>query len=154
MKDFTDGFFDFIFSSTTLHYIENLDQVFKNIYLLLKAGGKSIISTMHPVYTAQYPIDQMGKFPKDEDWIVKYLYKDVRSYVQPWIEYNDEVENYLSTSYHHTFGDYINAIISSGLMIESIEEPKPPIEWKEKFYKRYASYMEIPTFLIFSLMKK
>ena len=90
-----------IFSSTTSHYIKNL----------------KILSIIHLVYSAMYPIEHGDRLPEDDEWQVRYLDKAKRSYIQPWIEYNDEYENQLSKSYHYTFSDYMNAIINAGLKV-------------------------------------
>jgi len=154
LKEFQNNAYDFIFSSTTFHYLENLETIFSNISRLLKSGSKAIISTMHPVYTAQYPIADGENFPTEGDWEVRYMDKRKRSYIQPWIEFNPEIENYLSASYHHTMSDYINAIHNAGLTVERLEEPLPPIEWQNEFPSRFNSFVKTPTFLIFSLSKQ
>lgn len=145
--------FDFIFSSTTFHYIKDLIGLFINIYNALEDKGVCVLSLMHPVYTAQYPIDKNGAFPTDDEWVVRYLDKSIRSYVQPWIEYNDNIKNYLSTSYHHTIGDYLNAIIQAGFRIEKVEEPLPPESWKQTSYGRYNAFIKTPSYIILKLSK-
>lgn len=147
------GKYDFIFSSTTIHYINDLNGLFRNIYNALDEEGICIISMMHPIYTAQYPIDKNGEFPSDDEWIVRYLDKRNRAYIQPWIEYNESIENSLSSSYHYTFGDYINAIISAGLKIERVEEPYPPEKWKQNNNDRYNSFIETPSYMIIRLSR-
>ncbi len=57
------------------------------------------------------------------------------------------------SSYHHTFSDYFNAIIKAGFHILQVEEPAPPLEWKERFYNRYDSFIQTPSFLILKLVK-
>lgn len=145
--------FDFIFSSTTTHYIANLNKLFENIHNCLKTGGTCIISIIHPVYSAMYPIEHGNEFPTDDEWTVRYLDQRKRTYIQPWIEYNDEFENQLSSSYHHTFSDYVNAIINAGLKIEEIQEPLPPEEWKTTSFERYDSFITTPTYMIIKLSK-
>lgn len=144
---------DFIFSSTTFHYILDLNLLFTQLYSLLNSDGCCIISLMHPIYTAGYPIDKNGIIPSDDDWSIRYLDKNLRTYIQPWIEYNDLVDNFLSSSYHHTFSDYFNAIIKAGFHIIQVEEPTPPKEWKERFCNRYDSFIQTPSFLILKLAK-
>ncbi|WP_167958088.1 class I SAM-dependent DNA methyltransferase [Anaerosporobacter faecicola] len=153
VSDYVDKTYDLVFSSTTLHYIQNLQQFFKQLSLVMNEAGIGILSLMHPIYTSQYPIDQNGKFPRDEEWNVRYLDTSLRSYMQPWIEYNDSVEKFLSSSYHHTFSDYFNAIINTGFQILQVEEPKPPIEWKERYPERYDSFIETPSYLIIKIKK-
>ena len=153
LKELQNNSYDFIFSSTTFHYLENLEGVFNNVSRLLKTDGKAIISTIHPIYTSQYPIANGEVFPSDCDWEVRYMDKRERSYIQPWIEFNSEIENYLSISYHHTISDYVNAIYNAGLKIERFEEPLPPAEWQDEFPQRFKAYIKTPTFLVFSLTK-
>lgn len=155
MKDISSNSFDFIFSSTTLHYLKTLDNIMKEIERILVPGGTCILSVIHPVYTSYYPVENnSGSFPKDEEWKVNYLDKSIRAYIQPWIEYNPEIDNYLSYSYHHTMSDYINNIVKSGLQIEELLEPMPPDEWKDNNIGRYYGYIETPVYAIFKLNKK
>ena len=144
---------DFIFSSTTFHYISDLKKLFQDMYNSLNDNGECIISLMHPIYSAQYPLDKNGEFPEDDEWQVRYLDKSLRSYIQPWIEYNDKIEIYLSTSYHYTFSDYINAAISAGFTLEEVQEPEPPKEWKERYPEMYEGFMETPSFMIIKIRK-
>jgi len=145
--------FDFIFSSTTTHYIENLEMLFGNVERCLKHGGVGIFSVIHPVYSAQYPIEHGDAFPTDDEWNVRYLDKRMRAYVQPWIEFSSDFENHLSTSYHHTFGDYVNAILGSGLTLQEIGEPLPPETWQKEDFERYDSFVETPTYMIIKIAK-
>lgn len=145
---------DFVFSSTTSHYIENINELFENVAKSLKTGGECIFSIIHPLYSAMYPIEHGDTFPNDEEWTVRYLDKSIRAYIQPWLEYNDDFENHLSKSYHHTFGDYINAIIEAGFTIEKICEPTAPEEWKTTQPDRYDGFMETPVYMIIKMRKQ
>ena len=145
---------DFIISSTTSHYIENLGQLFENVSKSLKVGGECIFSIIHPVYSAMYPVEHTdGSYPEDEEWNVRYLDQSMRAYIQPWLEYNDAYENHLSKSYHHTLSDYMNAIIAAGLSIEKICEPMAPEDWKETQPYRYEGFLETPVYMIIKMRK-
>ena len=149
-----DERFDLIFSSTTTQYLSDLDGLFENIARVLKDDGCCILSVIHPVYSAQYPIEHGDTFPEDDEWTVRYLDQRRRAYIQPWIEYNDSFENRLSRSCHHTFGDYVNAILRAGLRIQALREPLPPEKWKASCFGRYDGYIETPTFMILKLAKQ
>lgn len=154
LSDFQANSIDFIFSSTVLHYIEDLNPIMKEINRLLVPGGTCILSVINPVYSACYPVAKVnGTFPKDEEWTIKYLDKSIRAYIQPWIEYTDGIDNFLSYSYHHTMADYINSIVKGGLQIEELLEPLPPEEWKSSNAGRYNGYVETPVYAIFKLKK-
>ena len=148
-----DNSFDFVFSSTTLHYLPDLAKVIGEVSRVLVSGGVCILSVIHPVYTSHYPLANKNEFPKDEDWQVRYLNKNLRSYVQPWIEFNDNIENYLSTSYHHTFADYVNNAIKAGLSITAVSEPKPPKQWFLDSPERYTGFINTPTYMVLKLQK-
>lgn len=149
----TDCKFDFVFSSTTTHYLADLGRFFSGLSACLKEDGCCILSVIHPVYSAGYPLEHGDAFPEDDEWQVRYLDQHMRAYIQPWIEYNDNCENHLSVSYHHIFSDYINAAVRAGLSIQEIREPMPPESWKEKFPGRYESFIETPTYMIMKLAK-
>lgn len=151
--DYVQTEFDFIFSSTTTHYIENLEEFFRNISKCLKSDGTCIISVINPIYSAMYPLKHGDTFPTDDEWTIRYLDRSQRAYIQPWIEYNDDFENELSVSYHYTFCDYINAIVKAGLSIKRMEEPLPPEEWKENATSRYNGFMETPIYMIIEITK-
>lgn len=154
LSDFGGNSIDFIFSSTVLHYIKDLNSIMKEINSLLVAGGICILSVINPVYSACYPVAKdNAAFPEDEEWTLKYLDKSIRAYIQPWIEYTDGIDNFLSYSYHHTMCDYINSIVKTGLQIEEVLEPLPPEEWKKTNMRRYNGYVETPVYTIFKLKK-
>lgn len=102
------------------------------------------------MYSALYPIEHGDAFPNDDEWVVRYLDKRNRAYIQPWIEYNDNFENQLSRSYHYTFGDYVTAIVQAGLKIQELREPMPSEVWRATAFGRYDSYIETPTYMILS----
>lgn len=145
---------DFIFSSTTSHYIKDLGQLFDGVSKSLKKNGESVFSVIHPVYSAMYPIEHGDIFPEDDAWTVRYLDRSMRAYIQPWIEYNEAVEDHLSRSYHHTFADYVNAVTGAGLTIEQICEPMAPEEWRTSQPDRYEASIEIPVYMIVKMRKR
>lgn len=147
------GPFDLIFSATATHYIDDLPALFAGVAQALDEGGQALFSLMHPVYTAQYPIRHGDELPTDEEWSVRYLDKSERGYVQPWIEYNAEMENFLSTSYHHTFSDYMEAVVGAGLKLDKMAEPAPPPSWRRRMPGRYQAFIETPSYLIMRLVR-
>lgn len=140
---------DFVFSSTAMHYLKSLEKIMKEIYRVLKPKGICILSVIHPIYSAQYPVVNENR----DQWDVKYLDKSIRAYVQPWIEHDAEIENFLSHSYHHTMSDYMNSIIEAGLSIKALVEPLPPEDWRMKWPEKYRGYINNPTYAIFKIEK-
>jgi ubiquinone/menaquinone biosynthesis C-methylase UbiE len=154
LSNIPDVSIDFIFASTVLHFIEDLSRVMAEVSRVLKPDGTAIFSVIHPVYSAQYPIAHSdNKLPADDEWKVQYLNKSMRAYVQPWIEFNAEVDDYLCKSYHHTFSDYLEAFIQNDLQLLAMREPTPPEAWKTEQPRKYFSYQKTPTYAIFKLKK-
>ena len=44
--------YDLVYSSLTLHYLEDLAALFATVYAALKPGGQFIFTAEHPIYTA------------------------------------------------------------------------------------------------------
>lgn len=154
LSEVESGSYDFIFSSTALHYLQNLDIISKEVSRVLTQKGVCVLSVIHPLYSAQYPIYSGSSDNEVEgEWTLKYLNRNMRAYIQPWIEYNPEVENFTSKSYHHTISDYVNSFARAGLSVKEIVEPMPPEEWKTNNMDRYEDCVNSPIYAVFKLEK-
>lgn len=120
--NYPDNSFDIAISSLALHYIEDIDGVFKNVSRMLKAGGSFIFSAEHPVFTSY----------GTEDW---YRDKDGNPLHWPLDNYYIEGSRqttFLSSTvikYHKTLTTYFDALINNGFQIVAFKEPTPPKEW-------------------------
>lgn len=140
LHDFVpDDQYDVVFSSTLSHYIVDLFPLFANIYDMLTYKGICIISVVNPIYSAHYPLKKGSDDSASEQ---------SDSLVHPWYNGDEELEELLRYSYHHTFSDYINAIIHNGLTILEMQEPLP-----SKSENAEVSRLEIPSYLIIKLQK-
>lgn len=140
LHDFVpDDQYDVVFSSTLSHYIVDLFPLFANIYDMLTYRGICIISVVNPIYSAHYPLKK-----GIEDSAAVHT----DSLVQPWYNGDEELEELLRSSYHHTFSDYINAIIHNGLTILEMQEPLP-----QETENNSSKHIEIPSYLIIKLQK-
>lgn len=156
-KDFHHerGTFDLIVASTVFHFIEDLEGVFSHLKALLKPNGIMVLSLIHPVHSAKYPLEKKdGAFPEKEDYKLKYLCKQNRAYVQPWISQNKDIEDFLCYSFHHTLEDYFRAFQKNGLSLINLMEPLPPEAWKETKPSQYHAYIHAPNYLVLTLEKK
>jgi len=113
--------YDFVISNLVLHYVADLDSVFKNIYQTLKTGGIFLFNIEHPVFTAGI----------NEDW----LYSEdgtpkawpIDNYFYP----GERQTNFLGKSVskqHHTLTQILMGVINAGFTLEYIEEAQPPKE--------------------------
>lgn len=118
---FDDNQFDFILSSLVLHYIEDLDNFFQNVYNWLKPNGNFLFNIEHPCFTAN----------GHQDWYYnennEILHFPVDNY---YIEGKREAIfiGEKITKYHHTLTTIINALLKVGFEITSFVEPQPPTE--------------------------
>lgn len=58
---FEDNSFDFIYSSLAVHYSPNIEDVYKEVYRLLKSGGEFLFSVGHPIRWASETKEIDGK---------------------------------------------------------------------------------------------
>ena len=64
--DYPENFYDLVVSNLVLHYLEDLDSVYQNVYRTLKSGGCFLFNIEHPTFTAGV----------NEDWIYDEILGD------------------------------------------------------------------------------
>jgi ubiquinone/menaquinone biosynthesis C-methylase UbiE len=112
--------FDVVYSSLSLHYVENLDRLMSQVYLSLLPAGVLVFSVEHPIFTAPsqphwsldaggrktWPVDgYLNEGPRSTDWLAKGVIKQ-----------------------HRTLTTYINMLIGVGFAISHVEEWGPTAE--------------------------
>lgn len=109
---------DCVVSNLALHYIENIEKVFQNVYKTLKPGGTFIFNIEHPVFTAGV----------GQDWIYtqsgKPLYWPVDNYFIP----GARSTHFLGcdvVKQHHTLTQILMGLLDNGFSLEAVEEAKP-----------------------------
>jgi ubiquinone/menaquinone biosynthesis C-methylase UbiE len=142
--------FDMVFSSTTMHYVKDIEGTFRQVNGLLKNGGTFLLSVVHPFYTATYPLADYRNVDKYATFGLRYFSGQTRKYVPPWAKYCT-VNHCIS--YHHTVEDYFNALAAAGFTIERMVEPRPLPVLKERHPRRYYEMMNTPVFMIFKCHK-
>lgn len=147
LSGFDSGSFDFVFSSTTMHYVEELEKAFSEAYRVIAPGGDFMLSLIHPLYSASYPL------PGSSEWLLRYQDRSPREYIQPWTRFNRKTVKTLCRSYHYTLADYINAVIKCGFSIRGVHEPQPPQQWKDTNPERYEDVMNEPVYLVIDCRK-
>lgn len=140
--DFPIQKFDLIFSRLVLHYIEDVNALFKKINSSLTQNGQFIFSVEHPVITSSEKRWE-GK-GKRQDWLVDNYFNSGR-----------RENNWLGgkvVKYHRTIEQYFSALQGAGFQVESLQEAEPMRErfLSEETFKRRQ---RIPLFLIMSARK-
>lgn len=112
--------FDLVVSNLVLHYVEDLNTVFKKVYETLKPGGKFLFNIEHPAFTAGV----RQQFSADGTWpMADYFYPGVRE---------TEFLGYAVKKYHHTLTQIINGLLQNGFVLEIVEEAMPPAAWRDR----------------------
>lgn len=146
---------DCVVASTVFHFVERLDETMFEISRVLRVGGRAVFSLIHPVHSALYPICyDDGVLPSKDAYKLKYQYRDKRAYVQPWIAFNPNIEDFLCYSYHHTLEDYFKVFSSADLVLEQLREPEPPETWAQSAPSKYHAYKKAPNYLVLQLKKQ
>lgn len=144
---FIDEKFDVIVSCLAIHYIENFEKLFADVYNLLNATGELIFSMEHPMYTA-------SKF--SQQWITDPNSNIATGFVTD--HYGEEGVRNIDwlgkniTKYHHKVDTIFNALISAGFVFEKIIEPSPSKELIERVPKTVHE-LHRPAYLIVKCRK-
>lgn len=136
----TTDSYDLVFSSLTLHYIEDYPGLLTKVKSLLNPKGTFLFSVEHPVFTAQGSQEWvMGPNNIPSHWPVDSYYDE------SWRQ-----SNFLDTKvekFHRTLTSYINPLIKLGFTLEAVTEVIPPQEWVE-LDPRNADELRRPMMLI------
>ncbi|CAM7689192.1 SAM-dependent methyltransferase [Lelliottia nimipressuralis] len=112
-----DNSLDLVYSSLALHYLPELDTLFRHVQRALKPGGSLVFSMEHPIYTCA---SRQGWLKDDNG----QRFWGVNQYQQE----GQRVSNWLADGvikYHRTLGTTLNALIHAGLSLREVNEWGP-----------------------------
>ncbi len=117
--DYPEKTYDLVISNLVLHYIEDLESVYRKVRRTLKPGGCFLFNIEHPVFTAGVR----------EEWIYdengRPLYWPVDDYYKPGrretVFLGQRVEKQ-----HHTLTQILNPLLQCGFELKAVEEAMPP----------------------------
>lgn len=115
----------------------------KEVYRILKNGGKFIITNLHPMRSANagWCKDNNGK--KNHVNLDNYFNENERRWKMLGVEF---------TNFHRTLATYINSFIEVGFTLEKIIEPTITLE-QLKTYPELEDELRVPNFIIYILKK-
>lgn len=116
--EYPESAWDVVVSNLALHYMEDLGQVFRNVWRTLKPGGTLLFNIEHPVFTAGVHQDWIY----NEDGTPKYW--PVDDYYRP----GQRVTRFLGCDVikqHHTLTQILMGLIICGFALEVVEEVQP-----------------------------
>ena len=133
-----------------VHYIKDLNKLFKGISKMLRGDGVFAFSTNH-FFRPMYPYSEWvkGVIDNREKLFVKvtnYLTRDERVVTSFW-------DNKTKlTMYNHPLSEFVNVMSKNGLYVFRVEEPES-IGFAKDFSKALQQSHHIPTFLIMGVKK-
>jgi SAM-dependent methyltransferase len=156
--DFDENSFDLIFSSLTLHYVENWEVLFKKLNRWLTKDGKIVFSTHHPLKWGSLTTrsKDFNKFVMGYQKSKTVDYKDeIFGDYHTFRPIKDKLFGELQVVYYHrSISRMIREIITGGFKILDFNEPLPIQESQKLKPDFYEVYSKIPLFAIFYLVKE
>ncbi|WP_117232840.1 class I SAM-dependent methyltransferase [Vibrio maerlii] len=131
-----DDSMDLVISPLMLHYIEDLNPLFSDVYRVLHTGGSFVFSTHHPF--ADFECTKSGNYFERE--LVQ----------EEWNTVGEPVE---VTFYRRSLTEITNALTENGLAITQLSEGKVSEEVKMMDPERYDYLSKNPNFLFVKCMK-
>lgn len=143
--DYPEAAYDLVTSRLALHYVEDIDTVFRSVHRTLKLGGRFIFSVEHPVITSSdRSVTESGSGVR-QDWIVDDYFKTGTRDVA-WMGSH-------VTKHHRTIEDYYLALQRSHFQIEQLREGRPDAA-NFTDPALYARRQRIPLFLLIAATKR
>ena len=108
-------------SNLVLHYVEDIEAIFRKVYATLKPGGAFVLNMEHPVFTAGIGQDWVS----DSDG--KPLHWPLDNYFYP----GERTTHFLGQTVikqHHTLTQILMGLTRSGFLLEVVEEAMPAAE--------------------------
>jgi len=147
LSPFRGGTFDIAVSNIVLQDVRRLRGAVKEVYRVLRPGGRFVFSITHPAFEAPVP----GKWviePADSERI-----EDRQGMLVDW--YFDRVAVYwgppgefLAVGFHRPLRDYFEALHDAGFLVSRYEEPLPKAEALKRFPRYFRDMLRLPNFLI------
>lgn len=115
---------DCVISNLALHYIEDIEQVFRKVHRTLRPGGTFLFNIEHPVFTAGV----------GQDWIYTEEGKPQCWPIDDYFRPGERKTRFLGcdvAKQHHTLTQIVTGLLDNGFVIQALEEAVPPKEMME-----------------------
>lgn len=113
--------YDLVVSNLVLHYVADLDTVYRDVYQTLRAGGVFLFNIEHPVFTAGIRQEWM------RDAGGEILCWPVDRYFCPGQRDTVFLGTHV-TKQHHTLTQILMGLRRAGFLLDAVEEAQPPEE--------------------------
>jgi len=150
----SDSAFDLVLCNLVLLNVACLPESLGEFNRVLRPGGILVFSVVHPAFNVYGPGSwEVGK--KDQktrrkagQYFKVDRYFDEKEYLRYWRTRKGEKFPKQFSFYHRTISTYVDALISAGFSLVSLEEPRPVSD--NAFFDRER---RIPFFIVFKAEK-
>lgn len=119
--EYPENSYDLVLSNLVLHYVADLDSVFKKVYQTLKTGGHFLFNIEHPVFTAGI----------NEDWFYDEAGMPAAWPVDNYFYPGERQTVFLGrhvAKQHHTLTQILMGVVKARFVLEHVEEAQPSKE--------------------------
>ena len=116
---FAENAWDFVICNLVLHYVENLEEIFKKVFKTLKSGGVFLFNIEHPVFTSGI----------NQDWIYQENGEPKYWPIDNYFFSGARKTKFLGlsvTKYHHTLTEILMGLINNRFSLDAVIEAQPP----------------------------
>ncbi|MCB9362770.1 class I SAM-dependent methyltransferase [Candidatus Woesearchaeota archaeon] len=148
---YKDSTFDLVYSSLAIHYVKNLNRLFRETERVLKKGGTFCFSTGHPIFNLMCQNDEhrigitKGKNGERRIWGDYFGTKPI---------FNNLGSLGKIKLYNYPFEAFINGGIKNGFELLNYIDCKPRPSSKKIDPERFHLCATLPTFIILKFKKK
>lgn len=119
--EYPENKWDLVISNLVLHYIEDIEEIFKKVHRTLKRNGIFLFNIEHPVFTAGV----------GQDWI--YTREGTPQYwaIDDYFISGERNTHFLGcdvVKQHHTLTQILMGLLNNGFELKAVQEAEPPKE--------------------------
>lgn len=117
--DYPESTYDCVISNLVLHYVEDLDVIYRNIHKVLKENGVFLLNIEHPIFTGSI----------NQDWIYDESGNPKYWPIDNYFYTGERKTHFLGqevTKQHHTLTQILSGLLKAGFAIQDIQEATPP----------------------------
>lgn len=120
INNLPEDYFDLVIISMAIHYVENLDKLFKNINKLLQRGGRIVFVTNHPL--ANLGRIDIGAPGYDLEKALQRARKYLESYCEPTVNYWSGQKDLII--YRAPISLMVHTLVRNGFLVDKMIEPR------------------------------
>ncbi|MFZ0214913.1 MAG: methyltransferase domain-containing protein [Candidatus Dormiibacterota bacterium] len=131
---YPDGRFDAVLASLVLHYLRDWEPALREFRRVLVPGGRVVVSTHHPF--EDYRQSGFGNYFATAEWDDEWTVDD---------------ETFPMRFWRRPLTAMWESFTTAGFTVETVREPRPLDEARERFPDAYRRLTTAPAFLFFAL---